>query len=151
MRPPLATKRQRPSARFVKMHRSYRIDEASRTTGACKATIRRWIKAGLPTVAGTRPTLILGEELIRFMERHAHRQRCQPAECFCFRCRAPRRPALGMADFIPMTPTGGNLRAICDACGNLMHKRINLILLEDIRRELDVTVMERQKHLEESR
>lgn len=111
MRRATAPRRRRPSARSVKTHRSYTIDEASRATGACKATVRRWIKTGLPTVQGSRPALILGGDLLLFMRRAGNRQTCQPTECFCLKCRMPRNPALGMADYIPMTP-GGDLTGL---------------------------------------
>lgn len=144
-----ATRRRRPSARRVKCHRSYTIDEAARVTEVCKATVRRWIKSGLPTVQTIRPYLILGDSLMEFMRKNRPHQKCQPAECFCFKCRAPRKPALGMADYIAITGIGGNLRAICEVCGTLMHKRITLAVLEQIRGELDVTVVDRNRHLEE--
>lgn len=137
-----------PSARRVKLHRSYRVDEAASAVGSCRATIRRWIKDGLPTVRDTRPALILGGDLIDYLERKRSGPRCGLAECYCFRCRAPRQPALGMADFIPMTERGGNLRALCGVCGCLMHKRVSLGTLKAIQDELAVQIVERQPHLE---
>ncbi len=151
MRKPTAIKRRRPTAQRIKFHRSYRIDEVTWATGACKATIRRWIKNGLPTVQGSRPSLILGADLLEFMRKDSRRQTCGPAECFCFKCRAPRKPAYGMADYLPMTPTGGNLSAICAQCETLMHKRINLTTLERLRSELDLKIVERNRDLRDGR
>lgn len=139
-----------PSARRVKRHRSYRVDEAASAVGSCRATIRRWIKEGLPTVRDTRPALILGSDLIEYLERKRSGPRCGLAECYCFRCRAPRQPALGMADFLPMTERGGNLRAICSVCGCLMHKRVSLATWKAIQDGLAVQIMERQPHQEET-
>lgn len=140
--------KRRPSPQRVKRHRSYRIDEAARALDSCKATIRRWIMNGLPTVRDTRPALILGSDLIAYLDRKPRGPKCALAECYCFRCRSPRRPALGMADFIPMTDRGGNLRALCSECGSVMHKRISLANLKVIQGELDVQFVERPQHLE---
>ncbi len=142
--------RRRPSAKGLKCHRSYRVDEAARITGTSRATIRRWIKAGLPTVQGAWPFLILGSDLIHHIRRKPDRQTCELAECFCLKCRKPRRPAFAMADYLPMTDFGGNLRAMCEECGTLMYKRVALTALEALRAELDVKIMERQRHLEET-
>ncbi|MEI6534775.1 MAG: helix-turn-helix domain-containing protein [Verrucomicrobiaceae bacterium] len=137
-----------PSSRRVKLHRSYRVDEAASAVDSCRATIRRWIKDGLPTVRDTRPALILGSDLIDYLDRKRSGPKCGLAECYCFKCRSPRRPALGMADFILMSERGGNLRALCSVCGCLMHKRISVVTLTAIQDELAVQIVERQQHLE---
>lgn len=53
-------------------------------------------------------------------------RKCQPNECYCVKCRAPRVPAGLTVEYLPMTPTSGNLRAICPACSTLMHRRTGL-------------------------
>ncbi len=141
-------RKKRASARRVKRHRSYRIDEAAQAVNACRATVRRWIKNGLPTVRDTRPALILGSDLIDYLTRKPQGPKCALGECYCLKCRAPRQPALGMADFIPLTEKGGNLRALCSACGSVMHKRLSLAGLNAIGGELDVKITERQRHIE---
>lgn len=143
------TKR-RSSAKAIKGHRSYRVDEAARVTGTSRATVRRWIKNGLPTVRDVWPFLILGSDLADYIRKKPNRKTCQPAECFCLKCREPRKPASDMADYLPMTNTGGNLRAMCDVCGTLMHKRISLATLEAIRGQLHVQIMEHGRHLRET-
>ncbi len=39
-----------PNHRLVKIHRSYTVEDAARCLAVHKNTVRRWIKAGLPTV-----------------------------------------------------------------------------------------------------
>jgi excisionase family DNA binding protein len=40
-----------PNRRSIKIHRNYTVEEAARTTGCAKGTIRRWIKSGaLPAI-----------------------------------------------------------------------------------------------------
>src|SRR5580704_10538170 len=87
--------------RGIKLHRSYKVEEAARIRNVSKRTVRRWIKAGLPAVADRKPILILGEDLLTFLAARKRRSHpCRPEECYCLKCRAPRRPAGGMAAFI---------------------------------------------------
>jgi len=106
--------------------------------------VRRWLKSGLPALVERKPALILGGDLIEFLKsRSKPRSRCGPDECYCFKCRAPRKAAGGIADLIPMNPTGGNLRALCDVCGTLMHKRVSYRQQQTLGKILDVSLMER--------
>src|SRR5271165_4266590 len=100
--------RRKPSRHRVKIHRSYAVDEVARLLGVAKGTVRRWIKGGLSAVADQKPALILGEDLVQFLaSRKAPRKKCGPAECYCVKCREPRKPAGEMAEFIPLTPKTG--------------------------------------------
>lgn len=142
--------RRRPSGRSVRRHRSYTVDEAARATGACRGTVRRWLKNGLPAIIDQRPALILGEDLIEFLEqRKRDRQKCQPNELFCFSCRRPRSPAFGAVEFIPISASSGNLRALCETCSTIMHKRVAVRNLTRLRAILDVTIMQDGEHLRE--
>jgi len=131
----------KPSRHRIKIHRSYTVDEVARILGVAKGTVRRWMKCGLPALTDRKPALILGEDLVHFLAmRRAPRQKCALIECYCVKCRAPRKPAGEMAEFVPLTPKTGNLRAICPACGRLMHKRIRCDALEPLRAVLAVTI-----------
>ena len=116
----------RANPRLIKLHRSYAVEEAALVLGKHKNTLRTWIKQGLPVMAAQRPALILGSELRAFLE--ARRKRaarpCAPGTIYCLKCRAPRRPALGMVDYIASNASGGNLKALCEICGTVMHRRI---------------------------
>lgn len=115
----------RSNRRAIKLHRNYTVDDAARALGVAKGTVRRWIKNGLPAIIDRKPILILGGDLIDYLDsRASSRKPCQLDECFCFSCREPRKPAFGMAEFIPITATGGNLRALCAECSTIMHKRV---------------------------
>jgi hypothetical protein len=61
----------------------------------------------------------------------------------------PRKPALAMADYTPKTASGGNLTAICEACGRIMNKRVGLAALPAIRRLLDITIQQSEPNLTE--
>ena len=137
--------------RRVKIHHSYTISELSVLIGAHKHTICRWIAAGLKTTDAKRPLLIHGADFRAFMKaREPIKQPCQLGEFYCFRCRAPRRPALNMADYHPRTPLRGKLSGICSGCGHMMYQATTLAKLGQIRRELDVAFPKAQQRLDDS-
>ena len=140
-----------PNRRAIKRHYNYTVDEAARALNVSKATIRRWInKGGLTVLMDRKPILILADDLIDFLSRRsAPRRHCGPGECYCVKCRAPRAAAGGMAEFIPYPPAGGNLRAICDVCETLMHRRVSNCQLEAFKTILDVFVAEAPPHIRE--
>ena len=143
--------RGRTSWRLVKIHRNYTVDDAARLLSVCKGTVRRWLKTGLPALTDRKPLLILGGDLADYLKARAKpRSRCGPGECFCFKCRAPRKAAEAMADFTPLTPTGGNLSALCESCGTLMHRRVSKGQLAAFRSILDISPRQAPPHLRDS-
>lgn len=130
------------SRRRIKLHRIYTVDEVAKTLDVVKPTVRRWIKSGgLPALTDRRPWLVQGADLNDFLRAaRTQRQTCEPDECYCVKCRKPQRPAGAFAEFIPLTPTGGNLRAICPACETLMHKRVSRAALQGLRAILDISI-----------
>lgn len=105
-----------------------------------KNTVRAWIRRGLPTIDQKRPILINGRDLFNFLmaERNNRKQRCENGELYCVRCRAPKAPALAMADYIPVTLNAGNLRGLCPDCDAFIHRRTSLARLPAIRGNLEI-------------
>lgn len=137
--------------RKVKRHHSYTIDEAARTIGAARGTVRRWLDNGLPAIRDRKPFLILGGDLAAYLARRGQPKRtCPPGTCYCVKCRDARQPAGNMAEFVPINAHSGNLRALCPDCGNLMHRRTSASQLLAIRAFLDVAIVERQPRLNDS-
>ena len=119
--------------RRVKIHRSYPVGELAALIGAHKQTIGRWIAAGLPKTGGKRSILIHGADLHAFAAaRKPAKQVCKPGEFFCLACRAPRRPALDMAEYRPRTPSRGSLCGICPACDRLIYRATTRAALDGI-------------------
>ena len=145
--------RRRSNYRLVKIHRNYSIEEAARLSGVASLTVRRWIKDELlPAVLGRKPILILGTELADFLGARSHHggAKLQLEQCYCFKCRSPRSPALGFAEFIPRTPTTGNIRAFCEICDTVMNKAVSMSSLPALSRLVEVTIGQAEQHLMDS-
>ena len=116
-----------------------------------KNTVRGWLKSGLAKIDGRRPILILGRELAGFLHarRERKRQRCRAGELYCFRCRAPRGSAPGTAIYLPLTPSSGNMRALCVDCGTRTYRRISLYKLAAVAGDLQVHLPQAQQRIVE--
>ena len=141
----------RLNPRRVKVHRSYTVEEAARLFRVHKNTVRDWLTTGLQKVDDRRPILILGRELAHFLHarRERKRQRCRAGELYCFRCRAPRGSAPGTAKYLPLTPSSGNMRALCVDCGTRMYRRISLYKLVAVAGDLQVHLPQAQQRITE--
>lgn len=129
-----------PKPQNVKLHRSYSVPELAACLSVHKNTIRHWQNFGLHPIDASRPVLFQGGVVRAFLaKRNAGRkQPCAPGTIYCFRCRQPRPPALGMVDYLVRTPTSGNLRAICSVCETIMHRRATSAALASIMPGIDV-------------
>jgi len=116
-----------------------------------KNTVLVWLKSGLGKIDGRRPILILGRELAGFLHarRERKRQRCRAGELYSFRCRAPRGSAPGTAIYLPLTPSSGNMRALCVDCGTRMYRRISLYKLAAVAGDLQVHLPQAQQRIVE--
>ena len=142
-------RRRRASARRVKIHHKYTVEEAAEATGSHKNTIRRWIATkAFPALTEKRPHLIPGRYLHAFLTApKAGRIHLKPGECYCVKCHLPKQPALGMAEYVPINARSGNLRGFCPDCETLMHRRVSLAKLSLISGDLDVTILDAQPRL----
>ena len=142
-----------PNPRLAKIHRNYTVEEVARLYGVHRNTVRQWIKRdGLPVCDDGRPVLILGGELAAFLTRKRTRNKrpCKAGEIYCVRCRAPQSPALGMADYEPLTATGGNLIGLCPKCDGMMYRRVNRARLATVAGNLEVRLTRGQERIDES-
>jgi len=110
----------------VKLHRSYILPEAATLLGVHKHTLSRWIDDGLPVFKDKKPYLVLGSDLRAYLKaRRPKKQPCRPGEIYCVSCRAPKRPAGDMADFVPLTADRGFLRGICPDCDRIINRLVS--------------------------
>jgi excisionase family DNA binding protein len=144
--------RTRLNPRLAKLHRSYTVEEVARLYGLHRNTVRSWIKRdGLPTIDGGRPVLIRGADLRVFLDtrRRAAKRPCPPGTLYCFKCRAPRAPALGMADFVVGERRAGNIAALCETCGASVHRGARRSALAAILPGIEVRIVEGPPHIAE--
>jgi len=84
----------------IKINRSYTARELADALDVHKNTVRHYQREGLKPVDNRRPALFHGGAVRSFLtHRNTTRKRpCPPGTFYCFRCRAPKRPAEGMVD-----------------------------------------------------
>ena len=118
---------------------------------AHKNTVRAWLRDGLKPIDQRRPVLIQGGQLASYVDarRKRRRQPCRPGEFYCFRCRMPKAAAAGTADYLPVTPSSGNLMARCSDCGTRMFRRVSLRKLAVAAGDLKVALQQARQRLTE--
>jgi hypothetical protein len=133
----------RINPRRVKKHFAYTIEEAAEALGAHKNTVRSWIKEGLSVADNRRPTILSGSTIIAFLadRTKARKSPLRPGEFYCFRCRGPKVPAGGMADFVATGAGLGTMTGICPDCETIMHRRASLATLETAKGKVDVLIL----------
>ncbi|WP_156363624.1 helix-turn-helix domain-containing protein [Sphingomonas sp. Leaf357] len=143
----MATRRANPQR--VKLHRSYSVPELSVCLNVHPNTVREWQRGGLKPIDTARPILFQGAIVRAFLtRRNADRKRpCGPGMIFCFRCRVPCAPALGMVDYVPLNPATGNLRALCETCGGMMHRRARQADLHRIMPSIEIRILDAPQRL----
>ena len=139
----------KPNPRRAKIHRNYEIAEIATLFGVHRNTVRAWLKAGLPTVDDGRPALVMGRDLVRFLEqrRQAARRPCGPDQMYCLRCREPRQPEARRVVYRPLSASQGNLVGRCGCCGTGMYRRVSLVKLVDLQRHFDLRGEVGDEHL----
>jgi hypothetical protein len=138
-----------PNHRRVKSLRSYTVEEIAGLFGIHKNTVRNWVKNGLTPIDSKRPILILGSDLVTFLQarRAKRKQKCRPGELYCVHCRIPKSPAGDMAEYSPVTEKVGNLIAICPTCNAIMNQRVSLAKIGLISCEIDITFPKQLQHI----
>jgi hypothetical protein len=133
----------------VKLHRIYSVSELATCCGVHKNTVRHWQDKGLESIGTGRPFLFHGATVRAFLaKRNASRKRpCPPGTIYCFKCRQPRPPALGMVEFVQGKATTGDLSALCGDCGTIMHRRARMASIGAIMPNLEVQIRQASPRL----
>ena len=127
---------------LAKIHRSYTIEEIAQLFEVHKNTVRAWIKQGLSLNDDKRPIFILGSALRNFLQakRSKHKQKCQPNEIYCVRCKSPQSPAAGLIEYEAINNTTSRIIAICPTCGGIINKYTNIRGLTLIQEQLGIAI-----------
>jgi hypothetical protein len=146
----MANRRHNP--RRAKSLHTYTIAEAAELYEVHRNTVRHWLGDGLKPLDGRKPVLLHGTALNGYhaARRSLSKRPCGPDKLYCMTCRAPRRPALGMADYTPLTTSVGALVAICGDCGGVMTQRVNAARLKLFSTEIEVTIRPAPEPIKES-
>lgn len=133
----------------VKLHRDYAVQELAECLGVHENTVRHWQGDGLNAIDGNRPTMFNGKATRAFLlaRQTSRKCPCPPGSIYCFKCREPKAPALGMVEFIPGKGTTGNLTALCETCGTMMHRRANEAKISTIMPRLAVQIRQAPSRL----
>jgi hypothetical protein len=136
----------------VKIHRNFTIEDIAELFGIHKNTVRGWVKAGLAISDDKRPMLVLGHDLVAFLQnrRVKNKHTCKPGEMYCVRCRAPKRAGGDMVEYSTITEKFGNLIAICPDCNSIMNRRVSLAKLGQVCGNMDISFPQVQQHIVES-
>jgi hypothetical protein len=131
-----------PNPRLVKVNRTYSIEQLGTLFNVHPNTVRAWRHAGLTTIDQVKPMLFRGAHVAAFLRQRklSGKRPCKPGQIYCLPCRAPKIPALGIADFVPLNETIGDLQGLCPDCDRLMHRRVIRAELGAIAGSLEVDV-----------
>lgn len=112
--------------RRIKTHRSYTVEEAARTLGVTRGTVRRWVKNGLSALTDRKPMLILGGDLKAYLRnRQPPPQKLDLDQFLCMSCKVPRRLAFGDFDILNANDKTINVEGLCKECATHMCKRVS--------------------------
>jgi hypothetical protein len=111
------SKRANPMA--VKAALTYEIGEAAIALGKSPATIRNWIKDGLPVMSSRKPYLISGADIRDHIKAksQAAKSPLEQDELYCLSCRAGRKPLGMVVEAFRNTPKTTRLMGACERCG----------------------------------
>jgi len=130
----------RPNPRAIKGARTYTIEEAALALDVTPATVRAWVKAGLPLMKSRRPFLILGDDLRCFLTDRAQGSKTAlgPDQLYCFTCKSARVPLGLLVDCIPQTPKTARLMGLCETCGGTCNRMISKTKIDQFSRIFEV-------------
>ena len=109
----------KPDLRRIRGGTCYTIPELATLLGVAVATVRGWMRAGLPRLEDGRPYLLPGDEVRAWLKsRQASRkQKCRADEIYCLGCRTPRKPVPGSVSIRLRNRKTTMIRGSCPACG----------------------------------
>lgn len=138
----MAVRKRLFNPRLAKCHRNYTVEELARLYNVHRNTVRGWIKAGLPVYAEKKPHLIMGADIAAFhcVQRVKNKRSCKPGELYCLRCRTPKSPAGGMAEYLPQTSTRGFISGICPDCDVMMYRLVSVAKFDLSKGGLDISL-----------
>ncbi len=142
------SRKRRPDFRKIRPSKVYSLHEIARSLDRNIATVRSWVRDGLPTLDGQKPSLVLGSELKAWLQAKwaAKKYKCSLGELPCFKCRGPRTPKPGSVKIIPRNEKTVSTKALCSICNTRMNLAGSLAKLSELER-LFRTLTPHMQHL----
>lgn len=127
-------------ARGIKKHHPYTLEEIADFLSVHVQTVRGWGKAGLPIMRGRKPYIVVGEDVIDFLEKRnlASKRPLGPNEVYCLPCRRPVKPAGGFAEFCLDENGTSRLIGMCPRCDALIHRYVRAESIRVIAPDLEI-------------
>lgn len=113
---------------LIRGKRSYSVKEAAELLAVHVRTVQSWIKSGLHILEGSRPFLMMGQELKSFLavETQKRKRPLGPDEFYCVRCRKAVKAS--QMETIHLNKTMGHdklavmLKGFCAVCGGRVNR-----------------------------
>jgi ribosomal protein S26 len=117
----------RPNPRAIKVARCYTIVEAAAALDVSVASVRSWVRQGLPAMTAQRPYLILGDALRGFLQdrREKAKTKLFADQLYCLSCKVAQRPDGMMVDCILQTDKTARLLGLCGTCGGACNRMVS--------------------------
>lgn len=118
-------KRANPMA--VKASLTYEVGEAAAALGKSEATIRNWIKDGLPVMASKKPCLISGQVLRDYIRAKSKGAKTTlgPDQLYCLSCQEGCKPLSMAVEITPNNDKTDRLKGVCETCGGFASRIIS--------------------------
>jgi hypothetical protein len=123
----------------VKAALSYEIAEVASALGKTPATIRNWIKDGLPVMSSRKPYLISGAAIREYLrdKYKAAKRPLDSDQLYCPACRSGQKP-VGMAVTLSaLTSRTFLLKGICSRCGGTGTRMISTSQVSNFAKTFD--------------
>ncbi len=132
------SKRANPMAVIAAL--SYEVGEAALVLGKTPATIRNWIKDGLPVMSSRKPYLISGEAIRACLraKHNAARRPLGPDQLYCPACREAHQPMGMAATLASINARTSLLKGLCEHCGGTCTRLISTSKTSDFARTFNI-------------
>ena len=142
----MTKKKRKYNTNLIKKTLSYSIYDIASLFRIHRATVRQWIKEGLPLIDNHKPFLVLGSDLKEFIKKRQGKRKtkCNANELYCFKCREPRTSWENIVDLKILNERSFLIMGICSQCNTQTNKTTSLKNLDEIKKIFDVQTIHNQ-------
>jgi len=132
-------KKRKPDLRRIRTSKTYNLPEIAELMDRDIATIRAWVKNGLPLLSVQKPVLVSGKALKDWLQQvwASKKRTCQADELFCFKCRKPRKAMPGSVRIVRRNEKTVSVKGRCAVCNTRMNQTRSLSKLPELQVTFD--------------